>query len=84
MGNRPDIIIKDLSRIGEFNSHNGTSRKALKMDISIHRGPVGELGGGGGIHLPGTSRDNKTAMERLCLWELCEGILGVGLLYWEP
>jgi len=39
-----------------------------------------------GLILPRTLRDRRTAleMEHLCLWQLCEGYLEGGLLYWGP
>jgi hypothetical protein len=41
---------------------------------------------GGGVHLMGTLRGSWSAleMEHLSLWELCQGNLQWGLLYWGP
>ena len=46
-------------------------------------GPTG--GPGGEVHLPATLRDSRTVLDkwRVWLWELCEGNLEGGLLYWE-
>jgi hypothetical protein len=55
------------------------------MGVSLHRGPIGENGGGL------VTRDfeiwtKKDSGNRasLSLWELCEGNMEEGILYWRP
>jgi len=57
--------------------------KALEIGNSLHRGPIGETGGG--CDSWGLLRDRWKILEmEPSLWELCEGNLEEGHLYWGP
>jgi hypothetical protein len=58
--------------------------EALETGISPQRGPVGEPGEV--VRLPVTLltvNGRSICVSSLTLWELCDGILEGGLLYWE-
>ena len=55
-------------------------RKDLETGISLHTDPAGEHGSG--LIYQGLSEMDKQG--RLSSWELCEGNLDGGLLYWRP
>ena len=57
----------------------------METGISVRRGPAGDPGRG--ARIPGTLKDElrKTLKtEHLSVWELYEGNLEGGLLYWRP
>jgi hypothetical protein len=63
--------------VGYVNEGSGNGHLYLQS-------PGGEPGGR--VRLPGTLRDRRRALCKQCilsLWELCEGNLEGGLLYWE-
>jgi len=77
--------VREPCRWGPFTGDpEGYVKKSLVIGSSLHRGPFGEPGRE--VSLPGTLSDSKRdhLMERLSLWDLCEGTLEVGLLYREP
>jgi hypothetical protein len=57
----------------------GYERKALGTSISLHGGPVGQPGVDFEIWLKGA-----LGVERISLWELCEGNFEGGFSFWGP
>ena len=62
----------------------GYIRKALGMGISLHGGSVGQTGVGSSTGVFEIFFKGSLEVERLSLWELCEGNLEGGLPCWGP